>query len=65
MDQSRSLKFSAIAFGVLWSAFMVWWSGEYHPVNIIILAVCGAIGAVLWYWIMGRSLRWIAARKSS
>lgn len=65
MDQVRRLKFSAIAFGVFWSAFMVWWSGEYHPVNIVILAVCGAIAAALWYWAMGRYFRWISARKGS
>jgi hypothetical protein len=34
---------------------MLWWSGEYHPAYIILLAVCGAIGGYLWYLAM----RWV------
>ena len=31
---------------------MLWWSGEYHPANIIILAICGIVGGYLWYLAM-------------
>ena len=44
MDQARRLKFGAIFFTIFWIGGMLWWSGEYHPAHIIILAVCGTIG---------------------
>ena len=37
-----SLKWSSIAFAVLWTGWMVWWSGDFAPANIIILTICGA-----------------------
>lgn len=37
---------------------MPWWSGEYHPAYIILLAICGTIGGYLWYLAM----RWVFQR---
>jgi glycopeptide antibiotics resistance protein len=51
------LKLSAIAFTVLWSGWMLWWSGSYDSVNITILAVCGAIAGYIWYRVMRWSFR--------
>ena len=42
MDQATRLKLSAVAFTIFWVSGMLWWSGEPHPVNIVILSVCGA-----------------------
>jgi hypothetical protein len=42
------LKLSAIGFTVLWSGWMLWWSGSYDVANIIILAACGAIAGYAW-----------------
>jgi hypothetical protein len=36
---------------------MLWWSGEYNPVNIIILSVCGAVADYFWYRAMRLSFR--------
>ena len=55
MDQAKRLKLSAVAFTIFLIGGMLWWSGEYNPVNIIILTVCGAIGGYLWYLAM----RWV------
>jgi len=52
MDQAKRLKLAAIAFSVFWIVGMIWWSGEYHPANIVILAVCGAVGGYLWHLAM-------------
>ena len=49
MDQAKRLKFGAIFFTIFWVGAMLWWSGEYHPANIIILTICGAIAGYLWY----------------
>jgi predicted glycosyl hydrolase (DUF1957 family) len=54
MKPTTPLKLSAIAFTVLWSGWMLWWSGTYEPANIIILSVCGSIAGYLWY----RGMRW-------
>lgn len=32
---------AALLFAVLWTVFMIWWSGDTGPVNIAILSVCG------------------------
>ena len=57
MDQARRLKLGAIFFTIFWIGGMLWWSGEYHPANIVILAVCGTVGGYLWYlamhWVFG------------
>jgi hypothetical protein len=55
MDQAKRLKLAAIFFTVFWIGGMLWWSGEYHPAYIILLAVCGTIGGYLWYLAM----RWV------
>jgi UDP-N-acetylmuramyl pentapeptide phosphotransferase/UDP-N-acetylglucosamine-1-phosphate transferase len=52
MDQATRLKWAAVAFTIFWIAGMLWWSGEYHPVHILILAVCGSVGGYLWYLAM-------------
>jgi hypothetical protein len=52
------LKLSSIAFAVLWTAWMVWWSGVFSAVNIGIMAVCGVLAAWLWFLAM----RWYFRR---
>ena len=52
MDQARRLKLSGVAFTIFWIGGMLWWSGEYHPAYIILLAVCGSIGGYIWYLAM-------------
>lgn len=52
MDQAKRLKRAAVAFSIFWTGGMVWWSGELHAANIVILSVCGAIGGYLWYLAM-------------
>ena len=54
MKPTTPLKLSAIAFTVLWSGWMLWWSGEYDPGNVIIVSVCGAIAGYIWY----RGMHW-------
>jgi hypothetical protein len=52
MDQEERLKLGAIFFTIFWIGGMLWWSGEYHPAYIILLAVCGSTGGYLWYLAM-------------
>ncbi|SFP29553.1 hypothetical protein SAMN05216330_106307 [Bradyrhizobium sp. Ghvi] len=48
------LKAGAIAFTLLWTAWMMWWSGSFSSANVVILAFCGAAVGYLWY----RAMRW-------
>jgi hypothetical protein len=52
MDQAKRLKLGAIFFTIFWIGAMLWWSGEYHPANIVILTICGTIAGYLWYLAM-------------
>jgi hypothetical protein len=47
-----SLKAGAIVFTLLWTAWMMWWSGSFSSANMVILAVCGAAVGYLWYLAM-------------
>jgi hypothetical protein len=60
LKPTTPLKLSAIAFTVLWSGWMLWWSGAYDPGNIIIISVCGAIAGYIWY----RAMHWSFRRMS-
>jgi hypothetical protein len=52
---------SAIAFAVLWTAWMLWWSFPDRGIaHTVIFAVVGSIVGLLWYWLMG----WFSARRS-
>jgi hypothetical protein len=55
MDQAKRLKLGAIAFTIFWVGAMLWWSGEHHLANVIILTICGTIAGYLWYLAM----RWV------
>lgn len=43
-----SLKWSAIVFGLLWTGWMVWFTGSFSPASVISLAVCGAMVGYFW-----------------
>jgi hypothetical protein len=54
MNPITRLKLSAVMFTVLWTGFMLWWSGMFEPANIILLSICGALVGYFWY----RAMRW-------
>jgi hypothetical protein len=47
----RSLILASIAFAVLWTLGMIWWTGT-QTANIISLSIAGAVAGVLWYFAM-------------
>src|SRR5215813_2870272 len=49
MKPDTPLKLSSIAFAILWTAWMVWWSDVFSVVNIGMLAVSGAVAAWLCF----------------
>jgi hypothetical protein len=52
------LKLAAVSFAVLWTLWMLWWSGSLDRVNVVLLTLCGAVAGYLWYLAM----RWFARR---
>lgn len=63
MDQAKRLKLAAIAFSVFWIVGMIWSSGVFHPANIIILSVCGAVAGYFWYRAMRWSFGWMRLQR--
>ena len=58
MKPETPLKLSSIGFAILWTAWMVWWSGIFSPVHIGIMTACGALVAWVWF----RAMRWYFRR---
>jgi hypothetical protein len=46
---NTSLKRGAIVAAILWTCWMIWWSGSLAPAGIIILSICGAAFGYVWY----------------
>ena len=53
MTPHNSLVYASIAFAVLWTLGMIWWTGT-ETANIVILSIAGAIAGVLWFY----GMRW-------
>lgn len=45
-------------FAVFWTAFMLFWNGDYRPVRIAILFAVGVVIAFVWGWSMKRWGNW-------
>jgi hypothetical protein len=58
-SSSKPLKLGAVAFAVLWTLWMLSWSGSFDRVNVVLLSVCGAVVGYAWYFAM----RWQLRRK--
>ena len=52
------LKLSSLLFAVLWTVFMIVWSGDFAIVNIVFMTLAGSIAAWLWFLAM----RWYFRR---
>jgi len=47
----NSLVLASIAFAVLWTLGMIWWTGT-ETANIVITSIAGAIAGLLWFYAM-------------
>jgi hypothetical protein len=56
---SKMLELGAVAFTVLWTLWILSWSGSFDRVNVILPSACGAIVGYAWY----RAMRWQFRRK--
>jgi hypothetical protein len=58
---SLILKFGAVIFAILWTAWMVCWGGSDDGVNALIASLSGTAVGFGWYYAM----RWQFRRKGS
>jgi hypothetical protein len=63
MHAETRLKLASLAFAVMWTVMMWWWSAPLETAAIVILAIAGAITGLLWYWLYGKWFRWYFARR--
>lgn len=63
MTHRSRLKLASLIFAVLWTLWMVWSLSAVHPVQIGVLALCGAIGGIAWHWLYGAWYRWYFAAR--
>jgi hypothetical protein len=54
---SKSLKVGAVAFAVLWTLWMLSWSGSFDRIKVAKLSICGALVGYAWYLAVRRQLR--------
>ena len=59
LNSSLILKLGTAIFAILWTAWMVCWSGSDDGLNVIILSLCGVAVGYGWY----RAMRWQFRRK--
>jgi len=57
MSFDTRLVLSSILFAVLWTGFMIWWTGT-ETANVVILSIAGIVIGVVWYFAM----RWFNRR---
>jgi hypothetical protein len=60
MTPQIRLLLASLAFAVLWTLGMLWWTGT-ETANIVVTSIAGAMAGVLWYLAM----RWWQQRSSS
>ncbi len=46
------------AFAAFWTAFMLFWNGDYRPVRVIIMLAVGVLIALGWGWSMKKWGAW-------
>ena len=63
MQDRKVIILSAVGYAVLWTEFMIVWTAV-HDVNaIVMLALCGAVNGVIWYWLFYKGTRWVFGRR--
>lgn len=45
-------------FAVFWTAFMLYWDGDYRPMRVIIMLAVGVLIALAWGWSMKKWGGW-------
>ena len=61
MTGTTQLRLASVAFAVAWTAVMWWSDRPQHTGEFILLAACGSLAGLGWYFGYGRWFRWDAS----
>ena len=50
MTDTTQLRLASIAFAVAWTGVMWWSNRPQHPGELVLLAGCGALAGICWYF---------------
>jgi hypothetical protein len=59
MNDLNRLRLGSIVFALVWTVFMVWWTGADDTVSTMLISLSGAIVGATWY---GAMRRWAIRR---
>src|SRR5438045_3275551 len=51
MQDRKMIILSAVGYTVLWTVFMIAWTGARDVAAIGIWTLCGVVNGLLWYWL--------------
>ena len=58
MTGKTQLRLASVAFAVAWAGVM-WWTDRPHQLGeLVLLAACGTLAGLGWYFGYGRWFRW-------
>jgi len=63
MQDRKIIILSAVGYTVLWTVFMIAWTGSRDVSAIGMLTLCGVVNGVFWYWLFYKSTRWVLGRR--
>jgi fucose permease len=65
MQDRKMIILSAVGYTVLWTVFMIAWTGAHDVAAIGIWTLCGVVNGLLWYWLFSKGTRWVLGRRDS
>jgi hypothetical protein len=63
MQDRKMIILSAVGYTVLWTVFMIAWTGARELSSIGMLTLCGVVNGLFWYWLFYKGTRWVLGRR--
>jgi fucose permease len=63
MQDRKMIILSAVGYTVLWTVFMIAWTGTRELSSIGMLTLCGVFNGLFWYWLFYKGTRWVLGRR--
>jgi fucose permease len=63
MQDRKMIILSAVGYTVLWTIFMIAWTGTRELSSIGMLTLCGVFNGLFWYWLFYKGTRWVLGRR--
>ncbi len=63
MQDRKMIILSAVGYTVLWTVFMIAWTGLREFSAVGMLTLCGVVNGLFWYWLFYKGTRWVLGRR--